>query len=109
MGSDQSPDIVEERTGDALHQELVAESVEVFLGATGPTPDSELGDPLELLGGGRSPQGCQYGPHGFVRSDLEVPHSVAVKGYGGVALDDRAVEVEEGTDPPTPWPVANLA
>ena len=109
VGFDEAPGVVEERLGDALDQQPLPELEQVVLGTAGPAAHTHLGQGDELgLGHRLALQGGPHGAGGFFRPDLEVPQTMLVEGHDRVALDDGAVEVEEGADLGAGGPVADL-
>ena len=96
---DQPPRLRVQRAGDALHEQPLAQLDQLVLAAAGPGAHAGHGEPLEVLLGGDPAQPGEQQLAQVGRGHLQRAQVVAGEGGQRVAVDDRAVEVEERADP----------
>ena len=98
VGLDQPPRLRVERARDALHPQPLAQLGELVLAAPRPRPHAEHEEPLEVRLGGDPAQAQQQHAARVERGDVARAQVVAGERAQRVAVDQGAVEVEEGAD-----------
>src|SRR6266536_6693420 len=86
------------RSSDLLHEQAFTQCLDFVGGPASPRGNRDLHEPCDVGAAEGHIEAREQRPGKLGGAYFELPQPFAIPGVGGVARDQRAVEVEEGAD-----------